>query len=30
MTMTAPDAEIERVELAPAAALFRPLGDPAG
>jgi DNA-binding transcriptional ArsR family regulator len=29
MTMTAPDAEIERVELAPAAALFRSLGDPA-
>jgi DNA-binding transcriptional ArsR family regulator len=29
MTMTAPGAEIERVELAPAAALFRSLGDPA-
>lgn len=27
MAMTAPDAEIERVELAPAAALFRSLGD---
>ena len=27
--MTAPNAEIERVELAPAAALFRSLGDPA-
>ena len=29
MAMIAPDAEIERVELAPAAALFRSLGDPA-
>jgi DNA-binding transcriptional ArsR family regulator len=29
MTMTAPDVEVERVELAPAAALFRSLGDPA-
>lgn len=29
MAMTAPDAEIERVELGPAAALFRSLGDPA-
>ena len=29
MAMTAPDAEVERVELAPAAALFRSLGDPA-
>src|SRR5882672_1776514 len=29
MTMTAPDAEVERVGLAPAAALFRSLGDPA-
>ncbi len=29
MTITAIDAEIERVELAPAAALFRSLGDPA-
>jgi ArsR family transcriptional regulator, cadmium/lead-responsive transcriptional repressor len=29
MAITAPDAEIERVELAPAAALFRSLGDPA-
>jgi DNA-binding transcriptional ArsR family regulator len=29
MTMTAPDVEIERVELSPAAALFRSLGDPA-
>jgi len=29
MAMTAPDGEIERVELAPAAALFRSLGDPA-
>ena len=27
--MTAPDAEMERAELAPAAALFRSLGDPA-
>jgi DNA-binding transcriptional ArsR family regulator len=27
--MIAPDAEIERVELTPAAALFRSLGDPA-
>ena len=27
--MIAPGAEIERVELAPAAALFRSLGDPA-
>ena len=27
--MIAPDAEVERVELAPAAALFRSLGDPA-
>lgn len=26
--MTAPDIEVERVELAPAAALFRSLGDP--
>jgi DNA-binding transcriptional ArsR family regulator len=29
MAMTSPDAAIERVELAPAAALFRSLGDPA-
>lgn len=29
MAMTAPDVEIERIELAPAAALFRSLGDPA-
>ena len=29
MAMTAPDSEMERVELAPAAALFRSLGDPA-
>jgi DNA-binding transcriptional ArsR family regulator len=29
MAMTAPDAEVERVELGPAAALFRSLGDPA-
>jgi DNA-binding transcriptional ArsR family regulator len=29
MAMTAPDAELERVELASAAALFRSLGDPA-
>lgn len=29
MTMNAADAELERVELAPAAALFRSLGDPA-
>jgi DNA-binding transcriptional ArsR family regulator len=29
MTMTAPDAEVERTEVAPAAALFRSLGDPA-
>jgi ArsR family transcriptional regulator, cadmium/lead-responsive transcriptional repressor len=29
MAMISPDAEIERVELAPAAALFRSLGDPA-
>jgi ArsR family transcriptional regulator, cadmium/lead-responsive transcriptional repressor len=29
MAITAIDAEIERVELAPAAALFRSLGDPA-
>lgn len=29
MTMTAPEPEIERVELAPAAALFRSLADPA-
>ncbi|WP_285487515.1 ArsR/SmtB family transcription factor [Amycolatopsis taiwanensis] len=27
--MTAPDIEVQRVELAPAAALFRSLGDPA-
>jgi DNA-binding transcriptional ArsR family regulator len=27
--MIAPDAEVERVELAPASALFRSLGDPA-
>ena len=27
--MIAPDADVERVELAPAAALFRSLGDPA-
>jgi hypothetical protein len=27
--MIAPDAEAERMELAPAAALFRSLGDPA-
>jgi DNA-binding transcriptional ArsR family regulator len=29
MAMTSPDAVVERVELAPAAALFRSLGDPA-
>jgi DNA-binding transcriptional ArsR family regulator len=29
MAMIAPDAEIERVELGPAAALFRSLADPA-
>jgi DNA-binding transcriptional ArsR family regulator len=29
MAMTVPDAEIERTELTPAAALFRSLGDPA-
>ena len=29
MTMTSPAAVVERVELAPAAALFRSLGDPA-
>src|SRR6201997_422262 len=29
MAMIAPDADVERVELAPAAALFRSLGDPA-
>ncbi|HSZ39159.1 MAG TPA: metalloregulator ArsR/SmtB family transcription factor [Trebonia sp.] len=29
MAIIAPDAEIERVELAPAAALFRSLADPA-
>jgi ArsR family transcriptional regulator, cadmium/lead-responsive transcriptional repressor len=29
MAMIAPDAELERVELTPAAALFRSLGDPA-
>lgn len=29
MAMTAPGAELERAELAPAAALFRSLGDPA-
>ncbi len=29
MAMIAPDTEIERVELGPAAALFRSLGDPA-
>ena len=29
MAMTAPSAEIERLELGPAAALFRSLGDPA-
>ena len=29
MAMTSPAAAIERVELAPAAALFRSLGDPA-
>jgi ArsR family transcriptional regulator, cadmium/lead-responsive transcriptional repressor len=29
MTMTAPDVEAERTGLAPAAALFRSLGDPA-
>src|ERR1700751_6383525 len=29
MAMIAPGAEVERVELAPAAALFRSLGDPA-
>jgi DNA-binding transcriptional ArsR family regulator len=29
MPMIAVDAEVERVELAPAAALFRSLGDPA-
>jgi DNA-binding transcriptional ArsR family regulator len=29
MAMTASGAEVERVELAPAAALFRSLGDPA-
>jgi len=29
MAIIAPDAEVERVELVPAAALFRSLGDPA-
>src|ERR1700753_3799999 len=29
MAMIAPDAEVERIELAPAASLFRSLGDPA-
>jgi len=29
MTMIAPGTEVERLELAPAAALFRSLGDPA-
>jgi DNA-binding transcriptional ArsR family regulator len=29
MAMTSPVAEVERMELAPAAALFRSLGDPA-
>ena len=29
MAMIAPDVNVERVELAPAAALFRSLGDPA-
>ncbi len=29
MAMAPPDAEIERVELAPAAALFKSLGHPA-
>ena len=29
MAMTSPDLAVERVELAPAAALFRSLGDPA-
>ena len=29
MTMTAPGAGVERTEVAPAAALFRSLGDPA-
>ena len=29
MTMIAPGVEVERVELGPAAALFRSLGDPA-
>jgi DNA-binding transcriptional ArsR family regulator len=29
MAMTAPDAGVQRVELAPATALFRSLGDPA-
>ena len=29
MAMIAPDPDVERVELAPAAALFRSLGDPA-
>jgi DNA-binding transcriptional ArsR family regulator len=29
MAMTSPDVAVERVELAPAAALFRSLGDPA-
>jgi ArsR family transcriptional regulator, cadmium/lead-responsive transcriptional repressor len=29
MAMTSPVAEVERTELAPAAALFRSLGDPA-
>jgi DNA-binding transcriptional ArsR family regulator len=29
MTMTSPTAAVERVELAPAGALFRSLGDPA-
>jgi Bacterial regulatory protein, arsR family len=28
-TITAPDGEVERTEIAPAAALFRSLGDPA-
>ncbi|WP_396845193.1 hypothetical protein [Mycobacterium intracellulare] len=29
MAMKAPDVEVTRVELAPAAKLFRSLGDPA-
>ncbi|HEY2694029.1 MAG TPA: metalloregulator ArsR/SmtB family transcription factor [Pseudonocardiaceae bacterium] len=29
MAMTGPEVEVQRIELAPAAALFRSLGDPA-